>query len=215
MNDVKIVSWNLLYRGGAAASDVAGIIERRRPDLFVMQEATGGIDALPLIAGGRFYKLPWRGKTYSLAVWAAGREVRTRALELPFSRLPGKFPPRLAQIIELENFTIVNVHLSHGQLLNRRQLRAIARAVDGPLAIIGDFNALGPLVMRGFKDVGPKRSTHVAKRVVPFRLDRCFVRELKCVSSTALERGPSDHRPIMVELAPRLAMRRIYAAERA
>jgi len=213
MNSLKIVSWNLLYRQGAAVSDVASVIERQRPDLFLMQEAIVGIEKLPAIAGGQFYKLPWRGKTYSLALWVSGGEIKTWALELPFSRLPGKFPPRLAQIVELENFTIANVHLSHGQLLNRRQLRTIARAVNGPLAIIGDFNALGPLVMRGFKDVGPRRVTHLAKRVVPFLLDRCFgcfVREMKCVSAKVLEKGPSDHRPIVLELAQRLAMRRIY-----
>ncbi|VAW21697.1 Putative membrane-spanning protein [hydrothermal vent metagenome] len=211
MNSLKIVSWNLLYRRGAAVCDVAVMIEKERPDLFLMQEATEDIDNLSSISGGRFYKLPWKGKTYSLALWAPGGEIRTRALELPFSRLPGKFPPRVAQLVDLGNVTIANVHLSHGQLLNRRQLRAIARAVDGPLAIIGDFNALGPLVMRGFKDVGPRRITHVAKRVVPFRLDRCFVRELKCVTAKALEKGPSDHRPIVVELAQKLAMRRSYA----
>ncbi len=190
-----------MYRQGAAVCDIARVIEHQRPDLFLMQEATRDINRLPAIAGGRFYKLPWRGKTYSLALWVPDGEITTRALELPFSRLPGKFPPRLAQIAELGNFTIANVHLSHGQLLNRRQLRTIARAVEGPLAIIGDFNALGPLVMRGFKDVGPRRVTHVAKRVVPFRLDRCFVREMKCVSAKVLEKGPSDHRPIVLELA--------------
>ncbi len=211
MNSLKIVSWNLLYRRGAAVCDVAVMIEKERPDLFLMQEATADINRLAAIAGGRFYKLPWRGKTYSLALWVPEDKINIWALELPFSRLPGKFPPRLAQIVELENITIANVHLSHGQLLNRRQLRAIARAVEGPLAIIGDFNALGPLVMRGFKDVGPRRVTHMAKRVAPFRLDRCFVRELKCITAKALEKGPSDHRPIVVELAQKLAMRRIYA----
>ena len=203
MNSLKIVSWNLLYRQGAAVCDIAGVIERQRPDLFLMQEATGGINVLPAIAGGRFYKLPWHGKTYSLALWVSVGsvgKVKTRALELPFSRLPGKFPPRLAQIVELDGFTIANVHLSHGQLLNRRQLRTIARAVEGPLAIIGDFSALGSLVMRGCKVVGTRGVMHVAERVVTLRLDRCFVRELTCVTSKVLEKGPSDQRPIVVEL---------------
>lgn len=197
---MKIVSWNLLYRQGAAAADIARIIQRQRPDLFLMQEATRGIDDLPGLVGGRFYKLPWEGKSYSLGAWVPGGSLKTGALDLPFSRVPGKYPPRVAQVLELDGMSIVNVHLSHGQLLNRRQLRRISRSINGPMAIIGDFNALGPIVLRGFKDVGPRQVTHMAKRVLPFRLDRCFVRGLKCRQAEALARGPSDHRPIVLKL---------------
>ncbi len=197
---MKIVSWNLLYRQGAAAADIAGIIERQRPDLFLMQEATEGIDTLPSHAGGQLHKLPWEGKSYALGAWVPQGHLQTTSLELPYSRVPGKFPPRVAQVLTFAKFTIVNVHLSHGQLLNRRQLRKIAKSIEGPLAIIGDFNTLGPVVMRGFRDVGPRQSTHMARRVMPFRLDRCFVRDLKCTFSQALERGRSDHRPIVLHI---------------
>ncbi len=165
-----------------------------------MQEATLGVEGLPNLAGGHFKKLPWKGKSYSLGAWVPGAELNAAALELPYSRVPGKFPPRVAQVLSFEGFHVVNVHLSHGQLLNRRQLRRIARSIEGPLAIIGDFNALGPVVMRGFLDVGPRQTTHMAKRVMPFRLDRCFVRDLNCTFSQALEKGPSDHRPIVLHL---------------
>lgn len=197
---MKILSWNLLYRKGAAAADVANLIEEHTPDLVLLQEATTGIRGLPSHAGGRFYELPWKGKTYALAAWSAQGELEVSSLELPFSRVPGKFPPRVAQIIKFEGMSIANVHLSHGQLLNRRQLRKIARSIDGPLAIIGDFNAVGLVLLRGFKDVGPKRITHMAKRVVPFRLDRCVVRDLTCSNVRALKRGPSDHRPMLLTL---------------
>ncbi len=199
---MKIVSWNLLYRQGAAAADIAGIIERQRPDLFLMQEATEGIDSLPSHAGGQLYKLPWKGKSYALGAWVPQGHLKTSSLELPYSKVPGKFPPRVAQVLSFEGYSIVNVHLSHGQLLNRRQLRKIAKSIEGPLAIIGDFNTLGPVVMRGFKDVGPRQVTHVAKKVMPFRLDRCFVRDLKCQNSRVLERGRSDHRPIVLHINP-------------
>lgn len=197
---MKIISWNLLYRAGAAAAEIGALIEREKPDLFLMQEATQSIHRLPKLVGGKFYELPWNGKSYSLAAWAPNDDLSMSALDLPYSNLPGKFPPRVAQLLTFEGMSVANVHLSHGQLLNRRQLRTIADAVSGPLAIIGDFNLLGRVVMRGFDDVGPRQTTHMAKRMMPLRLDRCLVRGLDCVEVDTFDRGRSDHRPIMLRL---------------
>ena len=97
--------------------------------------------------------------------------------------------------------TFANVHLSHGQVLNRLQLTHIARALEGPAAVIGDYNAWGPTVLHGFRDVGPREATHVQQNLLHFRLDRCLVRGLSCASARALKKGKSDHRPIMLELA--------------
>ncbi|MCB1516893.1 MAG: endonuclease/exonuclease/phosphatase family protein [Hyphomicrobiaceae bacterium] len=196
---MRILSWNLYYRGGAAAADVAHLIHEYRPDLFLMQEVTLDIHELPEEVGGHFYRQPWRGKRYGLAVWAR-QPLRIRSLSLPYSRLPGKFPPRAAQVVEHDGITVANVHLSHGQVLNRRQLRTIGRGVRGPMAIIGDFNAVGPVFVRGFRDVGPRRTTHYAREMVPFRLDRCLIRDLLVQRSEALAWGASDHRPICMEL---------------
>jgi endonuclease/exonuclease/phosphatase family metal-dependent hydrolase len=55
-------------------------------------------------------------------------------------------------------------------------------------------------VLPGFTDVGPRESTHFASNVVPFRLDRCLVHGLTCRTAAALAFGPSDHRPIRLEL---------------
>jgi len=44
---LKIISWNLLYRRGATAADVAKLIEVEKPDLFLLQEAVNGINKLP------------------------------------------------------------------------------------------------------------------------------------------------------------------------
>ena len=197
---LKVLSWNLLYRNGAAACDVARLIEQHRPDLVLLQEVTGGTDALAEYVGGYFHKLPWEGKSYALAAWSPYKRLVTETLQLPFSNVPGKFPPRAAQVLPMEGFCIVNAHLSHGQLLNRRQLRRIGASIAGPLAIIGDFNAIGPIVLRGFRDVGPRKITHMARRVVPFRLDRCLIRGMVCTGAVVLSRGKSDHRPILLEL---------------
>lgn len=200
---MRLISWNLFHRRGAVAADISALIAQYSPDLVIMQEAVNTIDRLPKLAGGHFHSLPWPGKRYGLAVWTAEDAGVPESIELPFSRLPATFPQRLAQVIEIEGISIANVHLSHGQWLNRRQLRQIAQTVSGPLAIVGDFNALGPIIMRGFSDIGPRRTTHYAQRVLPLRLDRCLARGLDCVTAETLERGASDHRPILIELERR------------
>ena len=96
---------------------------------------------------------------------------------------------------------MANVHLSHGQVLNRRQLRRIAAALPHRAAILGDFNLVGPTFLPGFRDVGPREPTHIAGDMMPLRIDRCVARGLHCSSARALDRGASDHRPIIVQLS--------------
>jgi endonuclease/exonuclease/phosphatase family metal-dependent hydrolase len=108
---------------------------------------------------------------------------------------------RVCQIIDVGAFTLANVHLSHGQMLNRRQLRRIAATLPERAAILGDCNMVGPPLLPGFKDVGERRATHRSARLFPLRLDRCFIRGLTCHSAETLTRGKSDHRPLLVILA--------------
>ncbi|MCP4316361.1 MAG: endonuclease/exonuclease/phosphatase family protein [Hyphomicrobiales bacterium] len=196
---LRIISWNLLHRSGALVGDISALIEKHQPDLFLMQEVTGAIEPLSASVGGQYYTQSWPGRRHGLGVWSRMPLQDPRALELPSSKLPGKLPTRFAQVLEIADITIANVHLSHGQILNRRQLRLIARSTDGPTAIIGDYNSIGPVVLRGFSDVGPRGSTHHAQEIVPFRLDRCMVRKLHCSNARTLLRGPSDHRPILLD----------------
>ena len=199
---VKVISWNLLRITGAAVEDVAALIGREQPDVMLMQEATQHIEALPHMVGGHFHRLSWLGRIHGLAVWSPHRFAAPRALSLPASRLPGRLPRRRAQLVQIGDVQFANVHLSHGQLLNRRQLERCAAALRGrPSAIIGDYNMVGPVELADFRDVGPREPTHFASNVVPFRLDRCLVHYLECRSSSALAFGPSDHRPIRLELA--------------
>jgi len=198
---VKVISWNLLRLTGAAVEDVAKLVEREKPDVLLMQEVTEHMDALPSLVGGHFHRQPWPGRIHGLAVWTRHHHVAPYALPLPASRLPGRLPRRRAQIIQVGDVTFANVHLSHGQLLNRRQLSRIAASLRGkPSAIIGDYNAVGPILMPGFFDVGPLEPTHFGSNVVPFRLDRCLAHGLHCSASRTLAFGPSDHRPIVLDL---------------
>ena len=197
---MKIVSWNLYYKSGATLEHVSTIIEQEQPDILLMQEATPGIDDIISKAGGDYSRQAWHGKSYGLAAWVAKGQIDSGLMPLPRSPVPSIFPRRAAQVLDMGSFRIVNVHLSHGQVLNRRQLATIAKNVPGPLAIMGDFNIFGPAKIRGLRDVGPRYSTHRVQKVVPLRLDRCLVRELGCRDSKVLEQGRSDHRPIMLEL---------------
>jgi endonuclease/exonuclease/phosphatase (EEP) superfamily protein YafD len=199
---LKVISWNLLRRTGAAVEDVAALIQQEKPDLLLMQEATEEIETLPHLVGGHFHWEPLPGRIHGLAAWSPHPLPPPQSLPLPVSRMPGRVPPRMAQLVRLGSITIANVHLSHGQLLNRWQLLRIAGAIDGPAAVIGDYNAVGPTRMPGFKDVGPREPTLVASNVLRFRLDRCLVRGLSCAEARALEQGPSDHRPIALEIGP-------------
>jgi endonuclease/exonuclease/phosphatase family metal-dependent hydrolase len=104
-------------------------------------------------------------------------------------------------MVRFRGISFANVHLSHGQFLNRWQLLHIAGALDGPAAIIGDFNAVGPTVLQGFRDIGPRRRTHRASNIVNLRLDRCLARDIRLAGATVLDRGASDHHPIVLDLA--------------
>jgi len=197
---LKVISWNLLRLTGAAVEDVAALVERQRPDLLLMQEATASLHALPALVGGSFHRVPLPHRIHGLAAWSPRELAPPATLALPVSRMPGRVPPRIAQIVQLGGISFANVHLSHGQILNRRQLVRIARALDGAAAVVGDYNAVGPVLLPGFRDVGPRRPTHVMSNVLPFRLDRCLVRGVLCAEAHVLARGPSDHHPILIEL---------------
>lgn len=214
---LRIVSWNLLRRVGAGVEDVAALIEHHRPDLLLMQEATADLATLPELVGGHFYREPMHSRIYGLAVWSPHPIARPHALPLPTSNVPGRVPPRLAQIVRLGGTTFANVHLSHGQVLNRLQLLHIVRSLEGPAAIVGDYNAVGPIKLSGFKDVGPREATHLPQNIVRFRLDRCMARGLACAETRVLDRGPSDHHPILLELRaiPQTVHARDDLAERA
>lgn len=185
---------------GATVADVAALIKKYHPDLLLMQEATEEVNGLPDIAGGHVLREPLHRRVYGLAAWSPHRLPPSYALPLPVSTMPGRVPPRVAQILRVGELNFANVHLSHGQILNRRQFLYIARSLDGPTAIVGDYNAVGPVKMAGFIDVGPRQPTLAANNIIYFRLDRCMVRGLECSSTRVLERGPSDHHPIMLTL---------------
>jgi len=196
---VRIVSWNLLRRVGASADDVARLIESEQPDLMLMQEATREIDSLADRIGGHYARSPLPGRLHGVACWSP-RPFRTEPQILPLQ--PGAMIRRVCQLIDCGPFWVANVHLSHGQVLNRRQLRLIAENLPERCAVLGDFNLVGPALLPGFRDVGPRGPTHRMIEVVGVRLDRCLARGLACQLAEILPPRRSDHHPIKVELRP-------------
>ena len=196
---MKLLSWNLLRTTGASIQDVVRLIQQEKPDLMLMQEATREIDALPGEIGGGYARVPLPGRIHGLAMWMPG-ELPNAPEVIPLPS--GSVVHRVSQIINLGAFSVANVHLSHGQVLNRRQLRRIASYLPHNAAVIGDYNLVGPVLLPGFRDVGPRKFTHMCQDVLPLRLDRCIVRGLLCTERAVLPRGTSDHRPITMRLEP-------------
>lgn len=196
---MKIISWNLLRLTGATLNEVVSLVECERPDVLLMQEATSYIDGLVSAVGGHYMRhpLPDNAHGHGLATWT---RKPTRAAPTALALQGGLLIQRICQIVDLGDFVIANVHLSHGQVLNRRQLRRIGRALPPHAAVIGDFNIVGPVIVRGFRDAGPRQPTHHAADMIPLRLDRCLVRGLSCTAAGTLAPAQSDHHPITVTL---------------
>jgi endonuclease/exonuclease/phosphatase (EEP) superfamily protein YafD len=201
--ELKIISWNLLHTKGAGIENILDLVAREQPELLLLQEATAPIDKLPDRLGGAYARITLPGRAHGLAAWSP-LPFQSPAFSLPLRR--GFIVRRVCQIIDIGAFTVANVHLSHGQVLNRRQLRQIAKILPERAAILGDCNMVGPPLLPGFTDAGAhepgeRQPTHRSARMIPLRLDRCFIRGLTCLKATTLERGKSDHRPLLVILA--------------
>ena len=161
------------------------------------QQAMAGLIALqaPAIALAQFTK-PVAGTDYQVLDARAPVEA-PRVVPLP----QGAMFRRIGMVVDMGDFAVANVHLSHGQVLNRRQLWRIAAALPDRAAVLGDFNLVGPCLLPGFRDVGPREPTHRCVDMVPLRIDRCLVRGLDCLGTAVLGRASSDHHPIVVRWA--------------
>jgi endonuclease/exonuclease/phosphatase family metal-dependent hydrolase len=196
--EYTIISWNLLHSIGARVENVAALAYDHAPDLLLMQEATPEIDQLSERLGGNYQRVVLPGRHHGLAVWSP-HALHKPATSLALQR--GLIVRRICQIVDMGDLHVANVHLSHGQMLNRRQLRRIAAVLPHRAAIVGDCNMVGAPFLPGFKDVGSRQATHRMSDLIPLRLDRGFIRGMRCLEFAVLEQGASDHRPLKAVLA--------------
>ena len=197
---MRVISWNVLRRIGATAEDLATIVHNRQPDILLLQEATTDIDRVTSLIGGSYWRQSMPNRNHGLAVWSPKPFAAPTVMELPFDPQSRSGDRRIAVALQFGDMHLVNVHLAHGQRLLRTQLRYIADSVVGRVAIVGDMNAVGPTSLAGFDDVGPRKRTHMAKGILPVRIDRCLVRGITCSRAAVLDRGRSDHHPILIDL---------------
>jgi len=197
---MRVISWNVLRRVGATAEDLAALIGNRQPDILLLQEATADIDRVTSLIGGHYWRQSMPNRNHGLAVWRPKPFAAPTVMELPFDPQSRSGDRRIAVALQFGDMHLVNVHLAHGQRLLRTQLRYIADSVVGRVAIVGDMNAVGSTSLAGFDDVGPRKRTHMAKGILPVRIDRCLVRGITCGRAAVLDRGRSDHHPILIDL---------------
>ena len=198
---LRVISWNLLRRVGAGVEDVAKLVKSHHPDLLLLQECTEDIISLPSLVGGHFFRHPMQSRIYGLAAWSPHPFPPSTAIRLPYSILPGRVPPRLAQIISFRRH-------------HHRQCASQPWPVPQPLPAAPHHGADGwarrhhrRFQCRGsgrlpglFSDIGPRKRTHRAGNIVALRLDRCIARGLVCSASEVLDKGPSDHHPMVLDM---------------
>lgn len=206
---MRLLSWNLLHGSGAEADDVARLVETHNPDVVLMQEAGPRLDTLQACLGGHYSRRQMGHRKHGPAAWSRHQLENLETIALPRAT-KFDFPvpifrtvaDRVALLFRVNDICFANVHLDHGQIANRRQIHHLVAARAGIDVIAGDFNALGSTRVPGFEDVGPRTATHIAKGIVPVRIDRCLTRNMAAIRAEALARGKSDHRPILVDLEP-------------
>jgi endonuclease/exonuclease/phosphatase family metal-dependent hydrolase len=194
---MKIISWNLRHSRGAQIIHIQDLVDEHRPDLLLMQEVTAEIDSVSQRLGGYYARSAFPGGVHGLAAWSP-LPFQRPAQNLALQR--GLIVRRSCQLLDFADYSIANVHLSHGQMLNRLQLRRVAAVLAPRAAILGDCNMIGAPFLPGFQDVGGRQPTHRSAGLVPLRLDRCFVRGFHCAGSEVLAPGVSDHHPLLVSL---------------
>jgi endonuclease/exonuclease/phosphatase family metal-dependent hydrolase len=161
----------------------------------------------PVEIGAPDHSLGWHGNAILVRPHVEPRA--TRRLELP------GLEPRGAVLVEAEAagapLRIVGVHLGLTRAYRRRQLAAIATALDDPsvpTVILGDFNEWSPRIglepLSRFDIHAPGHSFHAAWRLAA--LDRIAVSPPLAVHRSGVFLGPeasraSDHLPIWADLA--------------
>jgi endonuclease/exonuclease/phosphatase family metal-dependent hydrolase len=224
-----VMTWNIeghatLIRGASHIEAIAETIRKYHPDVVVLNEAhrntwqarfTDQVEALRLLTGmnGVF------GPSYRFARGEFGNAILTRGdiRESTVYALPGIGEPRsmLAAVVAIDGGTI-EVDATHtsawgaasrdARTLQLACIRTHAGSSGYPAVLAGDLNAspAAPeiaefLRMSRLRFAGdPARPTH---KVTGQRLDYVLADPgWQVTSAHVIDEGPSDHRPVLVEL---------------
>lgn len=197
----RILTWNLLHKDGASLEEIQYLLDYTQADILLMQEARSFTANLLKEKEGMFHRLALKYYRHGTACWS-----RFPFIDSPYQQpLPsGSLVQRHAQILNFsldhKVLSLANVHLSHRQWLNRKQLRATGQKLGKHAAIIGDFNMVGPSLLKEFQDTGPYQATHKMLNFLPLRLDRCLIKGLIKEEAKIFPRFGSDHHPILLKL---------------
>ena len=167
-----------------------------------MQEVTPAHGRAAAKVPGHYHRLPWPGRIHGLGGLepAQFRDAAHAAV----ARLAPARPPAAAGAARscrsARSLSPMSICRTASCSTAASSLRIAAALHGKPSAIIGDYNAVGPSLIPGFADVGPREVTHFGGNVVPFRLDRCLAHSLACTFAGTLDFGPSDHKPIVLDL---------------
>ncbi|HUP47154.1 MAG TPA: endonuclease/exonuclease/phosphatase family protein [Thermoanaerobaculia bacterium] len=222
-----VMSYNIqghaaLLRGGHIAA-VAATINRLRPDIVGVNEAHRSTwqarfrdqveelrrrTGMNVVFGESYEQL---GGQYGNAILTRGRIVSH-----DLHKLPGTGEPRtlLEAKIAIDGGTVLFyvTHLAAWEKLNRdirmRQIECVARHIRSsthPSILAGDLNAGpdSPELARfqrdeGFRMVSAPAATH---RLTELTIDYVFAdRGWQVAAARTVDEGPSDHRPVLVEL---------------
>lgn len=165
--------------------------------------------------------LDYQGGDYGIAIlsrWPiSGREVVPLRIDPPQPRAGGSLEPRIALVAETHEMTVMNTHFdaSREDTWRRQEVEELLRSAARrkPLLAGGDFNAEPDSVIHsrmleaGFRDAwaecgrGPGL-TYPADAPVK-RIDYLFLaRGARCTSAEVIETEASDHRPVLLTVAP-------------
>ena len=230
MRSLKFMSFNIQGHAAARRDDhlpkLAEVIAAVKPDVVGLQEVHCRTRAGPVHQGESLASLTgmnlWFGRSCAMDGGDYGNAILTRGTidAAEVHPLPGSGEPRsvLEADVTLDGtgFTFFVTHLAAwGRLLRVSRLRQIATLADitarsrRPHVLVGDFN-VPPAAeeMQILQSHGHLRVCGDMKEVTfPMtrqRLDYVFADpQWTVVSSEVVRRGPSDHWPIVVELALR------------
>lgn len=215
---LRVVTANVLMSNEQLPALVRDVLAQK-PDVIVFEELRHDLSEVsPKIAEA----YPYRVSTETPWVTLASRFPLEDARQLAISAADrGRDLLKADIVVDGQRLTLIAVHFmppldGEAFAVNRQQREVLERAVsevDGPLLVVGDFNAttLSPTFARlllgtGLRIASASRlmaPTYFAYGKLGVRIDHVLVRNMDVVQDEVFTLTGSDHRGVSVELGLR------------